>query len=256
MVAATPRNEPSGDEKRPAEIVYPDSDGEPIADNTKQFRWIVTLKENLDARLPDFVAGAHLWYPVEGRPDIRIGPDVMVCPGRPKGDRGSYRQWVEAGVPPKVVFEVLSPGNTLREMVRKGAFYTQYGVDEIIFVDPESHNGWARVRGPSGVVDEVDTIVGWTSPFLGIRFAQEDGELVVYGPEGARFLTWAEHAAQSRIAVERAEAEAQRAEAEAQRAEAEAQRAEAEAQRAEAEAQRAARLAERLRALGVDPEDL
>lgn len=29
------------------EIIYPDSDGEPIADNTKQFRWIVTIKENL-----------------------------------------------------------------------------------------------------------------------------------------------------------------------------------------------------------------
>ena len=249
MVAVSPRDEPSGEEKRPPEIVYPDSDGEPMSDNTKQFRWIVTLKENLDALVPDFVAGDHLWYPVEGRPDIRIGPDVMVCPGRPKGDRGSYRQWVEGGVPPKVVFEVLSPSNTLREMFRKGAFYTQYGVDEIIFVDPESNNGWARVRGVTGVLDEVDTIIGWTSPFLGIRFAQEDGELVVYGPDGARFLTWGEHAEQSRRALERAEAEAQRAEAEAQRAE-------AEAQRADAEAQRAARLAERLRALGVDPEAL
>jgi hypothetical protein len=30
------------------EIIYPDSDGEPMADNTKQFRWIVTVKENLE----------------------------------------------------------------------------------------------------------------------------------------------------------------------------------------------------------------
>lgn len=29
-------------------IIYPDSDGQPMADNTKQFRWIVLLKENLD----------------------------------------------------------------------------------------------------------------------------------------------------------------------------------------------------------------
>ena len=27
-----------------AAIIYPDSDGQPIADNTKQFRWIVTIK--------------------------------------------------------------------------------------------------------------------------------------------------------------------------------------------------------------------
>ena len=30
------------------EIIYPDSDGQPMADNTKQFRWIVTIKENLE----------------------------------------------------------------------------------------------------------------------------------------------------------------------------------------------------------------
>lgn len=53
-----------------AEIIYPDSDGKLIADNTKQFRWIVTIKENLElifANQPDvFVAGDLLWYPVEG----------------------------------------------------------------------------------------------------------------------------------------------------------------------------------------------
>ena len=27
------------------EVIYPESDGKPIADNTKQFRWIVTIKE-------------------------------------------------------------------------------------------------------------------------------------------------------------------------------------------------------------------
>ncbi|MGQ9741611.1 MAG: Uma2 family endonuclease, partial [Chloroflexus sp.] len=30
-------------------IVYPDSDGMPMADNTKQFRAIVTIQGNLDA---------------------------------------------------------------------------------------------------------------------------------------------------------------------------------------------------------------
>jgi Uma2 family endonuclease len=52
------------------EIVYPDSDGKPMADNTKQFRWIVVIKENLEwlfADHPDvFIAGDLLWYPVGG----------------------------------------------------------------------------------------------------------------------------------------------------------------------------------------------
>ncbi|MGC1310468.1 MAG: hypothetical protein WA885_24825 [Phormidesmis sp.] len=51
---------------------YPDSDGQPMADNTQQFRWIMVIKENLErlfASDPDvFVAGDLLWYPVEGEP--------------------------------------------------------------------------------------------------------------------------------------------------------------------------------------------
>ena len=31
------------------ELVYPDSDGERVSDNTLQFRWIVTLQGELDA---------------------------------------------------------------------------------------------------------------------------------------------------------------------------------------------------------------
>ena len=45
-------------------IEYPDSDGKPMADNTLQFEWIVTIKGNLDllfANDPNvFVAGDNL----------------------------------------------------------------------------------------------------------------------------------------------------------------------------------------------------
>jgi len=30
------------------EIVYPESDNKPMADNTRQFTWIVKIKENLE----------------------------------------------------------------------------------------------------------------------------------------------------------------------------------------------------------------
>ena len=64
---------------RPA-VIYPDSDGEPMADNTLQFEWIVTIKENLDLVFVDrpdvFVAGDLLWYPVEGDPKTRTAPDA------------------------------------------------------------------------------------------------------------------------------------------------------------------------------------
>ena len=57
------------------DVIYPDDDGNPISDNTLQFRWIVTIKENIElinANNPDvLVAGDLLWYPVEGNNKIR-----------------------------------------------------------------------------------------------------------------------------------------------------------------------------------------
>jgi hypothetical protein len=64
------------------QIVYPESDGQPMADNTLQFRWIVTVQGGIDALFKDdsnvFVAGDLLWYPVEGNPKIRTAPDILV----------------------------------------------------------------------------------------------------------------------------------------------------------------------------------
>jgi hypothetical protein len=87
-------------------VVYPESDGLPMADNTRQFWWIVYIKVSLDwlfrAQPQVFVAGDLLWYPVEGNNKICQAPDVMVVFGRPKGDRGSYLQWRENNLPPQV----------------------------------------------------------------------------------------------------------------------------------------------------------
>jgi Uma2 family endonuclease len=125
-------------------IVYPDSDGKPMADNTRQFRWITTIKANLDwlfANNADvFVAGDLLWYPVEGDNKTRQAPDVMVAFGRPKGERGSYQQWKENNIPPQVVFEILSPGNTQTEMTRKLLFYDRYGVEEYYIYNPDKND--------------------------------------------------------------------------------------------------------------------
>ena len=73
-----------------------------MSDNTLQYRWIVTIKEGSEALFREdpnvFVAGDLLWYAVEGDPAERIGPDVLIAFGRPKGERGSYMQWIEDGI--------------------------------------------------------------------------------------------------------------------------------------------------------------
>jgi Uma2 family endonuclease len=211
-------------------IVYPESDGQPMADNTKQFRWIVTIEGGLDALFKNdpnvFVAGDLLWYPVEGQPTIRMAPDAMVVFGRPKGDRGSYQQWREAGIAPQVVFEVLSPGNRVAEMIKKFQFYDRYQVEEYYIYDPDRGdlNGWARTA--DGDLIAIDTISGWISPRMGVRFDLVDGELELYYPDGRKFASYielAEQAAQARQQAEQAQ-------------------------------DRAERLAAQLRALGIEPE--
>ena len=57
--------------------------------------------------------------------------------GRPKGNRGSYKQWEEAGIAPQVVFEILSPGNRFHAMQQKFQFYEKHGVEEYYIYDPD-----------------------------------------------------------------------------------------------------------------------
>lgn len=207
-----------------SEFLFPDSDGQRMADNTEQYRWIVLIKENLEALFAAdpqvFVAGDLLWYPVPSRIVSPVAPDVMVVFGRPKGKRGSYRQWQEANIPPQVVFEILSPSNDVNDMERKLEFYDTYGVEEYYLYNPDNFqlDGWLRQENHLNKQWQMD---GWVSPRLGIRFVTGQGELRLYRPDGQPFLTLLEME-----------------------------------QRANQEHQRAEQLAAYLRSIGVDPDNL
>jgi Uma2 family endonuclease len=223
-------------------IIYPDCDGEPMSDNTEQFRWIVTIKENLEilfANNPEvFVAGDLLWYPVQGNNQIRQAPDVMVSFGRPKGRRGSYQQWLENNIPPQVAFEILSPGNRAGNMGQKLLFYQRYGIQEYYIYDPQNIelNGFTRSQD---WLEPITEMKGWVSPLLGIRFELTTNDLEIYRPDGRKFLTSVELDRLREQERQRAEQEHQRAEQERQDKELAQTQAEQERQRAEQERQRA-----------------
>lgn len=208
----------------PSPIVYPDSDGLPMADNPRQFEAIVYIKKGVDWLFSHdsnvFVAGDLLWYPVEGNPKLRQAPDVMVVFGRPKGDRGSYQQWREDNIPPQVVFEILSPENTIPEMIRKFQFYERYGIEEYYIYDPDGAtlDGYLR---QGNFLEAIDTLQGWISPRLGTRFElSSEGKLELFRPDGRPFETYeqlATRAEQERLRAEQAEQRVQQAEAEIQR---------------------------------------
>lgn len=194
-----------------------------MADNTLQFEWIAKLKGALEYLFLDdeevFVAGDLLWYPVEGNPAERRAPDVMVVFGRPKGYRGSYRQWEEAGIAPQVVIEVLSPGNKTSEMIRKQFFYDRYGVQEYYLLDPEAQElfVWLRQDGQLTLsyVDLPDQ--RWTSPRLGLTFSVETGELAAFFPDGNPVLPYQDMQRKLEMRAQAAEARLAELEAELKR---------------------------------------
>jgi Uma2 family endonuclease len=230
----------------PPEIIYPETDGKPMAENTIQFDWILLLFGELDERFRKqdevFVAGDLFWYPEEGKLSIVQAPDVMVVFGRPKGHRSSYRQWEEDDVAPQVVFEIFSPSNDKQELDEKLSFYQTHGVEEYYFIDPYKKTVDVYRRRKK-VLAPVRKISDWQSPRLGIRFEKVEGELIVLGPEGGRFMRRTERF--DSMATELDEVRI--------RADKERDRAEKERDRAEKEREAKEALAAKLRELGVDP---
>jgi len=227
-------------------IVYPESDGLPMADNTVQFEWIVYIKKGLDWLFSDspdvFIASHLLWYPIAGDSKQRQVADIMVVFGRPKASRGNYQQWLEDDIPPQVVFEVISPADTIPEMTRKFRFYNLHGVEEYYIYDPDRASLGGFIR-QDAELEEVEVMEGWVSPCLEVGFGlSQDGRLELVRPNGQPFETYEQMAAraeQERLRAEDAEAEAEKALAKVAQQHDEIQR-----------------LRSRLKALGADPDDL
>ncbi len=220
------------------EIIYPESDGKPMANNTEQFHWILVIEQNIEWLYAKdenvFVAGDLFWYPVEGKPNIVNAPDVMVAFGRPKGKRGSYQQWNEGGIAPQVVFEILSPGNTQNEMEKKLLFYDRYGVEEYYIYNPANNQLQGWLRNETGL-DIIPLMENWISPRLAIRFDLSGDELQIYRSDDTKFFSYIE-------ICQMLEEEKQRSQ-------------EVETALA-AEKQRSQMLAERLREMGINPDEI
>lgn len=177
----------------PQEVVYPESDGSPMAENTKQYQWITRITDGLDAQFDSdpriFVAGDLFWYPLQTEPGVCTAPDTMVVFGRPKGHRGSYKQWEEGGIAPQVVFEIWSPSNTKGEKEEKLRFYERFSVEEYYTFDPDREvmEGWLR-RGRK--LEPIVDMREWKSSRLKVKFRCINGAWNLYRPNGEPFVNY------------------------------------------------------------------
>ena len=210
------------------DVIYPDSDGEPMAENFHQsivIRMLVYGFERLFAGRTDMIVGGDFfWYPVQGEPKIVVAADAMVIVGveRPLDilTVGSYRQWQQGGHPALAV-EVLSPSNTYSEMTRKRLFYDEHGVDEYWVFEPRDGTLEVWVRDAGRLIEVRNPAAGWVSPTTGVHVCVEGADLTVHDPNGTRrWMTSAEEGARITAETARADAESARADAESARADA------------------------------------
>jgi Uma2 family endonuclease len=211
---------PASDRPRPDDVVYPESDGKPMAENPLQgaaIRYLVTGFQRLfHGRSDTFVGGDFFWYPVEGDPTTVAAPDVTVIVNLPgpvtEAEMPSYRQWVYGGQV-LVAVEVLSPSNTWREMTRKFRFYERHGVQEYWVFEPEDGTLHVFVRDGEHLVAVSEQAGVIISPTTGVRVWVEGIALVVADPDGRVWRTPVEEVIRAELEAARADLEAARADA-------------------------------------------
>jgi Uma2 family endonuclease len=237
------------------EIIYPSSDGEPLAETYDHLIAITTtlliLLKHLEGQQATVLADQFLYY-AQGFPRLRVAPDVMVILGVAPGGRDNYKTWVEGQVP-AVIFEMTSPGTRSQDEVEKKKLYESIGVAEYWQFDPRGEWIVEKLRGYRLVGDLERVympIVDNRSNVLQLQLSVDQKIIAFHRLDnGVKLLTNDE----LNIALEQTE---QRFETEMVARQQAEQRAEAESQRADLAAQRAEVLADRLRQLGLDPEKI
>jgi len=92
-------------------VDYPDSDGNPLAENMLQYQYSVTSLLGLDELFAN-------------DPNVFVAANLL----QPKGFRRSCRPWEEDHFTPKVVFEICFPKYSHNQMIRNFLFFERHGV--------------------------------------------------------------------------------------------------------------------------------
>lgn len=220
---------------RQTNIVYPSSDGQPVAETyVHVYALLVTLevlRQYLRGRRATVLGNQFLYY-AESFPKLRVAPDVMVIFDVEPGGRDNYKIWEEKQVP-AVIFEITSKGTKTEDLTEKKVLYERLGVQEYWLFDPKGEWIKSQLRGYR-LEEGYRQITDSRSQPLQLRL-QVEGNLIGFYREdtGEKLLIpqeLAEALEQERFAREQERLVREQAEAEV------------------------ARLKARLRSLGVDPD--
>jgi Uma2 family endonuclease len=228
-------------------IVYPESDGEPMAETDRHRKLIIDFILMLEDHFKDvndvYVAGDLLIYYEEGNIYKSVAPDVFVVFGVSKKDRRTYRTW-EEGQTPDFVLEAASPSTYNKDITSKKELYASVlGVREYYIYDPyhEVYPHFQGYRLVDGVYETIEFVDGrLPSVVLGLELGERDGNLSLYDASRSAWVS------PPKIRVAEAEARASEEEQARQHAEARASEEEQARQHAETELAKALAIIEQL----------
>ncbi|MDZ7956660.1 MAG: Uma2 family endonuclease [Aulosira sp. DedQUE10] len=162
-----------------SEIIYPSSDGEPVAETYDHLYVILTtlevLRQYLQGRRATVLANQFLYY-AQGFPKLRVAPDVMVIYDVEPGGRDNYKIWAEKQVP-KVIFEITSKGTQEEDKTTKKNLYEGLEVQEYWLFDPKGEWIEQKLQGYRLRDDIYQPITDSCSQELQLRLAVE-GKLI------------------------------------------------------------------------------
>jgi Uma2 family endonuclease len=171
------------------EVVYPDSDGKPMAETGIHVLAILyligTLKQFFRARDDVYVTGDMFLYYEEGKPKSRKAPDVMVVKGVPsQPERRSFKVWVEHAVP-CFILEVTSKETADEDRKGKRLLYQRLGVRDYFLFDPLHEYLERPLMGYRLIGEEYEPLTtdddgGLVSEELGVRLLPENMQISVF----------------------------------------------------------------------------
>ncbi|MDQ3257624.1 MAG: Uma2 family endonuclease [Acidobacteriota bacterium] len=197
---------------QPSTIVYPETDGKPMAETDVHRDLMSELIRELKMYFqhePDvYISGNLLVYYVEGNPRQCFAPDVFVVRGVGNHQRRTYKLW-EEGRAPEVVFEISSRQTWGDDLQRKWKLYEQLRVAEYFIFDPEYDylmEPLVAYRLEAGEYAPLEVKDGRVmSEALGLELVDTGETLRLFDPHAQRFLPTTAEEAESRS---RAEADA------------------------------------------------
>jgi Uma2 family endonuclease len=176
-------------------LVYPESDGEPMAETPRHQQVMIDCMDILRSHFhgnPDvYVAGNMLLYYEEGNPRKSVSPDVFMVRGLSKKELRTYKTW-EQPATLDFVLEVASPSTYTRDFNEKMEIYAKIlRVKEYCIYDPyhEIEPYFIGFRLVSQAYEEIPFVnERIPSEVLGLELGEHDGVLRLYDPVKGEWL--------------------------------------------------------------------